>query len=215
MPPTDLSGILVIIPCSKGKCRGGDAEVSEGTILQDLPPDLATKLSASRKAVAPLAKLDEARLMPAWRRYTGRLNKAARGGLGSALASGRLPHLLILSGGYGVVRATDPIGWYERELHLNDWKPSGMLGEVMCAYARRHGLSRVRAFAGSSTRYAKALQGVHRHGLTDVILYSPKGGSSGTTPIALGEALASMLSGSLGESWRSSHGLALEALPIR
>jgi hypothetical protein len=211
-PSNDLAGILLIIPCSKAKCLGGSIEVAGRSILDELPPDLARRLSAARAALASVSRLDEAHLMPAWCRYTGRLYAAARDDLKAALGSGRLPHLLILSGGYGVVRATDPIGWYDRALSLRDW-PSGLLGDVICHYAKLHGLSAVRAFAGSSTTYAKALRSApwHSYGLTDVILKSPVGGSTGTTPPALGEAVAAMLGRSLSRSWRSSHGLAVHS----
>jgi hypothetical protein len=143
--------------------------------------------------------------MPALRRYTGSLYVAAADKLEAALAE-RLPHLLILSGGYGIVHARDPIGWYERHFRPRDW-PSGLLADVIAAYANQYRLSRARVFAAGTTPYARFLEKVpwNAIGLTDVILYSPERttGAQKKAPRSLGEAVVSIITGEFGDDWRS------------
>jgi hypothetical protein len=68
-----------------------------------------------------------------------------------------MPHMLVLSGGYGIVHASDLIGWYERRFRPRDWPP-GLLTEVIAAYANEYRLSRARVFAAGTTSYAGFLQ---------------------------------------------------------
>jgi hypothetical protein len=65
--------------------------------------------------------------------------------------------IVILSGGYGVLQLTEPIGWYERRLQLVDW-PSGLLGREIAAYAHHNERRSVVAFAASGSPYARVLR---------------------------------------------------------
>jgi hypothetical protein len=213
-PSARFIDTLVIIPCSGRKSEGGVVESpTAATLLEYLPSELAARLAKARRALAPISGLDEARLMLAWRRYTGSFYAAAGDHLDRLLAAGRLPHLLILSGGYLLMRAIDAIGSYNRALHLSDWPPR-LFADAIGAYARRFGLNRARCFAGNSSPYAQLLRSVPwtHYGLTDVVLYAPAAtaGAMVKTLRALGEALAALLDGCLTASWRSSDGLAIE-----
>ena len=118
--------------------------------------------------------------------------------MGAAIASGRLPHLLILSGGYGVIRADEPIGDYNARLILSRW-PRGLLEDVIGDYARRLSLKVARLFAGGSTDYARVFRRVSWSacGVSDAILYAPRPttGALVKAPRALGEALQIAASG--------------------
>ncbi len=134
---------LVIIPCSGRKSEGSEPVGAGGTLLGELPDRLAGRLASARRTVAEIAHLDESTLMPAWHRYTGMLYETARLGLEQAQEAIWFRRLLILSGGYGVVRAIDPIGTYNLALDESRW-PRGLLQEVIEAYARRHLFTRFR-----------------------------------------------------------------------
>ncbi|MGN6172152.1 MAG: hypothetical protein ACTHPS_04270 [Streptosporangiaceae bacterium] len=92
--------------------------------------------------------------MPAWQRYEGAFYRSARSALAHAAATG---NVVILSGGYGVARAQELIGWYERILRLADWPP-GLLESALIGQARRTGTDTVVAFASQTTGYAQLLR---------------------------------------------------------
>lgn len=114
---------LVIIPCSARKTSLRAKPVAEVSVLDQLPSDLSEQLADARRAIANNAQIDESTLAPAWRRYSGTLYHAAAPVLGNAIQRGQLPHLLILSGGYGIVHARDPIGTKPRGAsRFSGWK---------------------------------------------------------------------------------------------
>jgi hypothetical protein len=124
--PADKS--LFIIPCSGTKAHGEVAgpAVSSG-LLDLLPADMAERLTHARRRLARAAGVDESEVLPAWRRYTGTLYQTAHDALKVAVAHKQ--GLLIVSGGYGLVLAQDPIGWYDRRFSLRDW-PRGLLSHA-------------------------------------------------------------------------------------
>ena len=203
---------LVIIPCSGRKTTGSRVGSSTGVLLDDLPVELAHRLVLARKAVAAKAHLDESTLMPAWRRNAGTLYQAAFPASDGSSLHPSFTHLLILSGGYGILRATDAIGTYDLAMREALW-PRGLLQEVIKAYARYHHLYRVVAFASETTDYAKVLRkvGWASAGITDAVLLSPppSTGAMVKVPRAIGEALRASVTQGLVDSWRSSDGLGL------
>ena len=120
-------------------------------------------------------------------------------------------HLLILSGGYGVLLAREPIGLYDAILRTS-WWPERVLESVLAGYARRHRLKFMRAFVSQNTAYRKVVERTDWKGagVDDAVLLMPDGGSQFSVPITQGEAFAALLSGTtLDQSWRSSVGLSL------
>jgi hypothetical protein len=148
---------LVIIPCSGRKASGSRQGKADETFLDALPQELAIRLMAARRAVAATAGLDETTLMPAWLRNTGTLYQSAFDANGTA--GPPFHHLLILSGAYGVVRATDPIGTYNLTMKESLWL-RGLLPEAIEAYARRYELRRAVALVSETTAYAKVIRRV-------------------------------------------------------
>lgn len=209
----DCNSTLVVIPCSSKKASLPGAKAAGPSILDQLPLELSRQLIEARRAVASDALVEEASLVAAWQRYRGTLYEVAASVLGAKIETGDLRHLLILSGGYGVVHALEPIGNYNFILKRGRW-PKGLLSQVIAAYARFHGLSKARLFAGDSTDYAKVLKNVRwaDSGVEDVILYSPERarGALKKTPRTIGEGLVAMLHGTLTDSWKSSDGLSLQ-----
>ena len=154
--------------------------------------------------------MHEDTLVPAWLRYSGRFYRA----VGEALAEAvrRRLHLLILSGGYGVVLAREPIGLYEARLRAG-WWPGRVLEDVLAAYARRHRLKRMYAFVSASGDYRKVVERADwkASGMEEAVLLMPeRGGSQSSVPSTQGEAFAALLGGAtLDHRWRGTAGLAL------
>ncbi len=77
---------------------------------------------------------------------------------GTALAEAvETGNVVIISGGYGVARAQELIGWYDKVLRLADW-PAGLLESVLTGEAHRAGSHTVVAFASATTGYAQLLR---------------------------------------------------------
>ena len=201
---------LIIIPCSKGKRDGSEPYGEGGTLLGELPDALARRLAAARVAVANASHLDESALMPAWRRYAGALYQNANLGHAVDQEASWLRRLLILSGGYGVVRAMDPIGTYNLAMAAARW-PRGLLQEVIETYARRQHIRRVIALVSQTTGYAGILRKVDWRGagVTEALCLSPEAstGAMRKAPRAIGQAVRAIIDNEWDPSWRSSDGL--------
>jgi hypothetical protein len=182
------------------------------SILDDLPPSLARRLAEARWQVRERAQVDETSLIPAWQRYSGSLYQAGRGAIEAAIEAG--VHMIIVSGGYGLVLAAEPIGSYEAVFKAS-WWPGRVLEDVLLEFLRRHGLHAVRAITSATTEYARFLRQVdwRSTGLEDAWLLTPEEttGAMVKSPRAQGEALSILLRGRLDGDWLSSDGLRLIA----
>lgn len=194
----NLHSTLIVIPCSARKTDNRGNGSGGSSILDSLTPATAKLLRQARKDNAPRAKLDERSLVPAWKRYQGSFYTTAGQALARAVAAGL--HVLIVSGGYGVVTATEPIGLYQARLNLSDW-PSGLLGRCLWEYAHWHSLTNVVAFMPSTTDYPKVIRraGWSESGAQEVRLVTvdllSAGGAMSRVPKALGEAFALFVGG--------------------
>jgi hypothetical protein len=154
--------------------------------------------------------VDENTLMPAYLRYSGQLYKHASTPIGGALAAGQ--RILIISGGYGLLLADEPIGMYEKRFALSDW-PGGLLEGCILDYARHEGIRSVIAVMASTTDYAKLIRRVNwRSAGLGATLVSPVahgGGAMVKVPRALGQAVAALINTGLDSEWRSSDSLSL------
>ncbi|MEV7548610.1 hypothetical protein AB0N89_03190 [Amycolatopsis sp. NPDC089917] len=135
---------LTILGPSKAKIRGGDAAGKTSAAWPE-------PLLRARAGVLAKSKVDGGGVRPAWLRYSGHFYRNVGGALGEAAGSGRL---LILSGGYGILRADEPIPYYDRKLKLSDWPP-GVLEATVIEEARRIGATKVVTFVSASADYAK------------------------------------------------------------
>jgi hypothetical protein len=211
---------LVVIPCSAGKRTGGLLDRSGPSVLDSLPRELAERLRMARDALRGPARVDESLKLPAGQRYArGLLYQQAASALTRLSDPGSI---LVLSGGYGLVRLDEPIGSYDRILDLAEW-PRGLLQECMTAYAAARRVRHVVGLAGDTTEYARAVRTAAWQGVDDVVLavpLTPPGGSpQQTVPRTLGAALdAFCREGRLpGTGWISPDGAALrvEHVPLK
>jgi hypothetical protein len=194
---------LLIIPCSGAKQRGCNP-TNALPILSSLAPVRAAALAKARAALRENAPVDERTLMPAYRRYSGRLYKHAATFIGGAVDSGQ--RVMIVSGGYGLLLADEPIGTYDQRFRLSDW-PGEVLEGCILDYAHHEGIRSVIAVMASTTAYAKLIRGVkwRRAGL-EATLVSPVahgGGAMVKVPRAQGEAVAALINAGLDQTWLS------------
>jgi hypothetical protein len=141
-------GALLVLTCSGRKDKGG----APPRPAED--PGWPQHLLDARTRVLAASHADSAHVLPAWRRYTGTFYQHARPALADAAARG---NVVIISGGYGIARAGEPIGWYDKILQLADW-PAGLLESALISEAQRCGTQTVIAFASATTGYAKLLR---------------------------------------------------------
>lgn len=206
----DLTNTLVLIPCSGSKAHGS-GPVQGPSIMEYLSKTLGEELTSARAKVAEKSRLDDSALMPAWLRYTGTLYHSAQPALQTAVNQGQ--KLAILSGGYGLVLATEPIGYYERVFKYSDW-PRGLLERVLLQYVRANEIQNVVAFVSATTGYRDLLNRVDWTAaeLKTVSFVMPESvrGAMVKAPRAQGEALSALLQGKLDADFLSSDGLQME-----
>jgi hypothetical protein len=150
---------------------------------------LATALVQARRRVLAAARADESKLLPAWRRYS-RGHFYTQAGLALPQAV-KVANVLILSGGYGLLHADEPIGNYDMPFKPTDW-PRGLLERLLVEHARTSDALAVVAFASTSTAYARLLRRTpwRDAGITAVLVTvtGMTGGAMGEVPRRLGHA---------------------------
>ena len=210
---TDWADTVVIIPCSARKCGGGSTARGP-SILDDLPAPIADELRSRREDLVGDTTRDD-QLMPAVARYDGNLFRQ----LDFETQPIPLERLLILSGGYGVVRADEPIAHYNIRFSCKDW-PGALVSRAVASYANGLGAKTVVAFASASTDYAAVIRQADWRdaGVEDGWLLLPNvtgGGAMVKGPTATGQAVAALLqAGSLDSSWAARDGTTLEAVRL-
>lgn len=210
--PKNFEKTLVVIPCCKAKQNHTSIGEKGPSIIDDLPDPLAEELQQARNSVIEKAKIDETTLVPAWHRYDGSLYKEhGRRAVGELMNAGAA--VLVLSGGYGLLLAAEPIGMYEGVLRPA-WWPDQILQRCLIAYAKGNELASVRAFASATSSYRKILERVkwREAGIDDAMLLTPQVVPGGVrkSPATIGEALMAFHDGTLTTGWQSSYGLYLD-----
>ena len=219
-PRLAFSETLFVVPCSARKTWNGSARRSDGiSVLDSLPTPLANELRRQRTKNASTARVDESSLLPAAERYTGYLYRAARDAFDTLLGSGA--EVLIISSGYGVVHAREPIGMYEQAVLEEAMWPNCLVQRCLATYATHAGAKTVIGLFSRTTEYAQWFREVHwPKAIEEVYLISPESrpssGAQITVPRATGEALAAIARGErLGSHWTSSDGLHVKVTPLR
>ena len=178
----DPERVVLVITCSGRKRLGGQPP------NPDQADQWSRELRDARSRVLTVSQADMTRVLPAWLRYTGTFYQHARPALADAVNRG---HVAIISGGYGIVRAEEHIGWYDRQLNLADW-PRDVLESALIDEAHRRGVDAVVAFASATTGYAQLLRRVpwREAGIAArlVTVSGVTGGAMVEVPRRLGEA---------------------------
>lgn len=214
LPQLEFSKTLLVLPCSRKKATqarrlGEDAD----SIVDSLPGPLAQELRDRRAANAEKAKVDEATLLPAVERYTGRLYAAAGVTTFDTLLRSSAA-VVIISGGYGVVLAREPIGCYDQCFKPSMW-PEDLIGRCLVAYAERISAKIVVGLFPATCGYAEYVKAFRRAPwprTIRILQMSPEQAKDDKVQSkAAGEALAAISRGRrLQRDWRSSDGLRME-----
>ena len=217
MARLSISTTLFVLPCSGAKRSGGPRMTAHGTsVLRSLPCGLAAELRTRRSKNAPQAKLDESALLPAGERYTGTLYQAAGDALDVLAGSGA--DILIISGGYGVARPAEPIGWYDQEFRNTMW-PNCLVARCLAAYADAIGATTVIALLSATTQYARVFRSARWPDRVEHVLHfwpEPTAGAMVKAPRAQGEALKAFSRNQpLHPGWTSSDGLGMQITRLR
>ena len=186
------------------------------SVLNSLPRALAADLRNSRSENAPQAHLDESSLLPAAERYTGTLYHAADDALDVLARAGA--GLLIISGGYGVVRPAEAIGWYDQEFQNSMW-PKCLVARCLAAYADATGAKAVIGLLSGTTQYARSFRSVRWPSAVEHVFHvwpQPVAGAMVKAPRAQGEALKAFSRNQrLQPGWTSSDGLEMQMTRLR
>jgi hypothetical protein len=198
---------LIVLPCSSAKRDGGTDCSDSRFVTERLSSPVGRCLIAARTANAGRAKVDEHCLMPAHVRYNGQLYAAGRQAIDRAIDDDL--DVIIISGGYGLLDAREPIGQYNRAFRPADW-PSRLLESALLELASP--LGAVIAFCSRTTKYSDLLRRVNwRSRELTCHLVSPdaggRGGAQRIVPRASGQALLAHLHGGLHTDWVSTDGL--------
>lgn len=216
LPYLELSKTLFVLPCSGKKTKDRRHLRNDDTsILDNLPDNLANELRTKRVANAPLAKVDESTLLPAVERYIGYLYQAAGSVFTILLDSGA--DVLIISGGYGVALAREPIGLYDQKYCESMW-PNDLIPRCLSAHA---GIVRAESVVGlfsATTEYASTFSKTSwPRTVKQAFLISPERtpGAMVKAPRAQGETLKVIgRDHILRPNWTSSDGLRMQVTRI-
>ena len=216
LPYLELSKTLFVLPCSGRKTKDRRHLRNDDTsILDNLPDNLANELRTKRVENAPLAKVDESTLLPAVERYIGYLYQAAGSVFTILLDSGA--DVLIISGGYGVALAREPIGLYDQKYRESMW-PNDLIPRCLSAHA---GIVRAESVVGlfsATTEYASTFSKTSwPRTVKQAFLISPERtpGAMVKAPRAQGETLKVIgRDHILRPNWTSSDGLRMQVTRI-
>ena len=217
MPRLPISETLFVLPCSGAKRKGGRRVDDNGpSVLDSLPRRLAAELGTRRADNAPEAKVDESALLSAAERYSGNLYQEAGDAFGVLVGAGA--DILIISGGYGVVLPSEPIGWYDQKYRNSMW-PNGLVARCLGGYADTTSPTAVVGLLSATTQYARAFRKTHWPDSVErvfLVCPEPKKGAMVKAPRAQGEALKILSRDHrLRPGWTSSDGLRMQVATLR
>ncbi len=153
---SDLSDTLMLIPCSAGKRGERDLGRQPVAITDFVGSDAVKLLEEGRRMAFDRAHIDQTSdLVPAFARYSGQ-PYATTGVVDAVLAAmTRGLHVVIVSGGYGLLRPEEPIHNYEAQMKktLTVWRPR--IPAILRDYVARNGIRRT--FGAFSRQYAVAV----------------------------------------------------------
>ncbi len=145
---------LYVIQCSSKK---GFVSIPplKGDIFEGVNEKTAEILRKIREKKMGQANLDRNVFYPAFKGYQGITYENAEKALQEAVSGGG--HILIVSGVYGLVRATETINRYDANFHYEDWNQQGksILHDALVEYLQHFKLKHLRLLFTENTSYSK------------------------------------------------------------
>jgi len=149
---------LLIIPCSQSK-KGGNSAIADNTIDEIISPESSELLRSARRSAFQRSqtRLDmDSDAIPALFRYSGNMwsVEGFREAIQGALSDGL--HVLVESGGYGLIRVEEGIHEYEASINRTApiWRHVFPL--VLTDYISRNGINSI--FVAGSGQYLQILR---------------------------------------------------------
>lgn len=152
----DLSTTLLLIPCSAGKAGDWPVALPARHLTDFLSPQFVALLKEGRERAFAKTSLDtSSKAMPAIALYSGQpyATPKFRDLLLADLRRGL--HCLIISGGYGLLRAEEPIQAYQAHMSQTRTIWKHLLPEILRHYVQRNGITRT--FGAFSSVYASVV----------------------------------------------------------
>ena len=151
-----LSDTLLLLPCSAAKRGRRVLHMEPRSLVDFVGPEAATELASGRLRAFTRGWLDpDSEPIAALARYSGQPYKTEGvvDGLLDAMARGL--HVVIVSGGYGLLRAEEPIHDYNAQMAttLPVWR--SRIPTILRDYVRRNGIART--FGTFSQKYGEAV----------------------------------------------------------
>lgn len=193
---TDLSETLLIIPCCASKRGAPDPGLPVCSVADFVGAGSADLLQEGRRlAFQRTRREDSSPLRPALAYYTGEPYKTAgfRRALIESLKVGL--HVLIVSGGYGLLRPEEPIHFYEAQLAHTRGIWSRRVPKIIEDYVARNGIRRT--FGGFSRMYSSAvpsrLTSEDWRAVPEFVRARDAGSAMHVVPKQVGESLVELL----------------------
>ena len=207
IPAFDPNSTLIVLPCSARKVHPYGHWAGRA-VLDLLPKSLAAELRTVRQANMTAVHLDESHLSAAADLYDGTLYRTGRDSTKSLNAAGAT--VVILSGGYGVVLADEPIGRYNQVFHPAMW-PRRLIPRCLTAIAELIGATTIVGLLAGTSAYADVFRSTPWPRPAALVTPERVAGAQVKAPRALGEVLRVLAEAStLPVGWRSSDGLSME-----
>lgn len=211
LPFADPVDRLFVVQCSSAKKPGGEAPKAEA-VVDRLPTSLARELADRQVLNAVSLHVDESTLRPAVERYDGHLYRVGGGvAIRSLMEQGS--HVVILSGGYGLVLPEEAIGRYDCEFRPSMW-PDRIVERCLSSLIAGAGVREVVGVLSATTAYAKVFRRTKwPANVEGVFLLTPEpvSGAMAKAPRAQGEALTAIATtGEIPSDWMSTDGLRME-----
>jgi hypothetical protein len=152
----DLADTLLLIPCSKAKRGGRLLDIASASMGEFLDAEASESLAEGRIEAFKRARLDtSSKAVTALARYSGQPYATPGVVEGVLDAVSRGLHVVIVSGGYGLLRAEEPIQDYEAPMQrtLTVWR--SRIPAILRDYVDRNGIRRT--LGTFSRQYAAAV----------------------------------------------------------
>ncbi len=197
-----MAKLCIVYPCCKAKNGTGQIEIQSVFLAQEDSLRHSKYLAKGRTIILPKCINSNAEPITALWLYSGHMYPMQTRRLITQKIETNSVDFLIISAGYGVVHATEPIRTYEKELDrltLRHWREY-KVGELIADYISQRESETVVGFFSGTSLYSEIFRAAARHISTHrsqdvkICYYTVvEGGGTTTTPLLLTTTLQQLL----------------------